>query len=296
MVFGCIAIGTQYWFEISVTGYSQNIGLFQTCVSDKCVDNDYSDSTCVSGEKRSGTELKARMDAVKAMTILGLAFSFGGAVTSGVCYKTANKVLYYVTVVLLVLSTATYGAGDVLFVQTIDDWLNCSREYCSGRGCSERFGYSFALAATALALAFVNVFIAACAGRADDTPQPVVLQQTNPIRPIQEQKAQEQQMMHRPSYPGPAPAAATNVPATYNPAPEPVVTSRAATVAATPAPARANTTAGGVALDDEWQFDASSNLYWSDLQQLYLDPNSNQYYDPASEQWYNPETGEWYVA
>jgi len=47
--------------------------------------------------------------------------------------------------------------------------------------------------------------------------------------------------------------------------------------------------------DDEWKYDEANNLWWSDLQHLYLDTDSNQYYDPASGQWYDPDKGEWYT-
>eukprot|EP00759_Apiculatamorpha_spiralis_P022256 PhF_6_TR26561/c0_g1_i1/m.38427 len=324
VLFGCIAVGTNNWYEISVDKVgTMTTGIFKECVPNKDCDTiTYDVGPCVTGESRSSSEFKTRLSAVAAMIILGILTALGGGIASGVCFKFNNKNLWIVAVVLMVLATATFGSGLVVYAATLDDWLNCGRSYCSGRPCSSNFGYSFALAATALAISFANVFVVAFGQRGNDVPQnttnPLVTSggkgpnpdgNFNPAQgtaggasPTQYQQQQplnngaamqQMQPIQQPkSTPANQPSAASSTPA--------------ATKAATEQPpaastTNANTNSGipalpeGLEFEDEWQYDPEHNLYWSDRQQLYLDPNSNQYYDPGSEQWYNPETGEWYA-
>lgn len=36
------------------------------------------------------------------------------------------------------------------------------------------------------------------------------------------------------------------------------------------------------------------DLFWSETEQIFFDPNSGQFYDPNSEHWYDPEIDQWY--
>ena len=316
VLLACIGLGTTNWFELSMKvsateSMTMTLGLFKNCVKDTCEDTKYGDMACVTGEKRSGDELKMRTNSVIAMIIIGLVMSFAAAVTSGFAFKLGTRAMWIVTLALLMLSTATFGAGVVVYAHTVDDWANCDRGYCDGRGCDSKFGYSFALAAAALAVSFANIIVAVVANLMNDKPSPVTIQ-SNPIAQSQSQAAPQMSKQY-------SSAEMNNVqPDRFNQTTaQPEQSSQAyqqqsrqslpaeaspvyemAPVQAAPQAQKAqgNVTASGQVLDDEWVYDATSNLYWSDLQQLYLDPNSNQYFDPASEQWYNPETGEWYTA
>ena len=316
VLLACIGLGTTNWFEITMKvtatdSMTMTVGMFKTCTKDTCEDMKYEDQACVTGEKRSGTEMEMRFRSVIAMIIIGLVMSFAAAVTSGFAFKLGTRAMWIITLVLLMLSTATFGAGVVVFAHTVDDWMNCDRSFCDGRPCESKFGYSFALAATALAISFVNILVAIAANLMNDKPSPVAIQ-SNPI--VQAAPSQAKRYSRDGPVQTNAQMSKLYSSAVMNDRPEPSSQvyqqpSRSLPAEAAPvyemAPVQAapqaqkahgNVTASGQVLDDEWVYDATSSLYWSDLQQLYLDPNSNQYFDPASEQWYNPETGEWYTA
>ena len=48
--------------------------------------------------------------------------------------------------------------------------------------------------------------------------------------------------------------------------------------------------------EGDWQWDAASNMYWSESQYLFLNPLNSHFYDPNSNHWYNAETEAWYPA
>eukprot|EP00759_Apiculatamorpha_spiralis_P051992 PhF_6_TR5573/c0_g1_i2/m.7979 len=45
---------------------------------------------------------------------------------------------------------------------------------------------------------------------------------------------------------------------------------------------------------EDWEM-TETGLYWSEAQQMYMDPESGHFYDPNSLQWYDPDSGEWYL-
>jgi hypothetical protein len=45
---------------------------------------------------------------------------------------------------------------------------------------------------------------------------------------------------------------------------------------------------------DDWLFDQSTGLSWSESMKLFFDAASAQFYDPGSELWYDPSVGRWH--
>eukprot|EP00759_Apiculatamorpha_spiralis_P002335 PhF_6_TR10858/c1_g1_i1/m.17584 len=286
VVLGCVGLATNNWFEVtrtfttSATTSSSILseqGLWRSCVAGSCSDNSYSSFACVTSPStiRSDTDLKSRIDGTKAMTILGIVFGLLAIICSAFCVSYINRVLWIVTIILILLGTFTYGAAVVVYAHTMDDWANCGHTFCDGiPNCSSKFGYSYGLTAGALAITFVNIFLAIFGNRiANNAPKAVAQIRAGGV-------VESQMMANTPSRR-----------ASFSQGAPPVAATREIVQPAGPA-----TPGGGNVADDEWRFDPTSGMYWSDRQGLYLDQASGRYYDPASEQWYDPTTGAWGVA
>jgi hypothetical protein len=292
LVLGVVGLATTNWFEITVTSgvspatksVTTEIGIFRSCTSGNCQDYTYSDFKCVAtSQVRSGSDLKNRMNGITAMIIIGIVLSTILIVTSAFSYKYMSRWLWIVSVLLVLFATFTYGCGVIVFSYTFDDWYNCEHEFCAGiAGCSEKYGYSFALTSAALGVSFLTIWIVLLGNRVANAAPKQVAQ----IRAMGGAPAGPPSRHNSlPRFPSQQPASMARPPSP-----------RAASPVMGPSASRPPSPRQGVAGDEEWRFDPTSGMYWSELQKLYLDTASNQYYDPSSEQWYNPATGQWAFA
>eukprot|EP00759_Apiculatamorpha_spiralis_P051993 PhF_6_TR5573/c0_g1_i2/m.7978 len=167
-IFGAIALGTNSWYEMSMgEKATMTVGLFRTCIGNKCSDNPYSDTICNDGSTNptvvSGSELASRYQAVIAMALLGIVLLAGVAVLAVALTKEQSRTLWTTSVVLSALGFATFAVAVVLFAQTQTDWLTCGRgDVCSGiPNCTSNFGFSFALMCVGLGLSFVLMAVTA---------------------------------------------------------------------------------------------------------------------------------------
>ena len=274
------AIVLPKWVEVSpTTSYGLHEGI--TFVT----------RTCSDGGTRSGNELENRFKAVQFAMYTGTVLCFLGVCLTIGAYRTIGRCRVCTSVaVTMLLAMVLFVASLAVFGTTMTTWYSC------GEGLAGSFASSFYLVCAAAGIcALVHVVLAFCFQRGKVLPMTAVPEQINPASvfpataPPRQLKNTSKVEPRTNVQPDPSSQVYQHASRTLptEVALPPLIGYEMAPVQAAP---------HGPALDDEWQYDATSRLYWSGLQQLYLDPNINQYFDPASEQWYNPDTGEWYAA
>lgn len=277
-IIGSIAAGTSEWFRVTwkAPKPTQSWGLFESCLGLLCKRNTYRNETCFDGKIVNGFDLEERFDGVASCMLVGILLSFIVCFVSLMSYKRRTQTVWVSVISCSVLSAASFGAGIAVFTNTMGEWLNCGKEYCSGREsallCSASFGWSYSLACAALGLSVLTILVAALNNNSSPVTSSSMIKYSprrSPLPPINiSPKAL------------PAGTASTGVSMPqeeweYDDPNDPNSEKRYS--------------------EEEWEYDAQNHLYYSSAQRLYMDPLTGHYYDPNSEKWYDPDTEEWYT-
>eukprot|EP00759_Apiculatamorpha_spiralis_P025300 PhF_6_TR28317/c0_g1_i2/m.41947 len=164
---GIAGISTDTWMDVTITVFNNktqsNSGLFRSCVSGNCKDvTSYSDYVCPSGTIRRGSELKDRIDTVKATMFIGIFMAIGMIVLDVFGYMDAKRLIWWVGIFMSLLGMVCFIIAVVLYSHSVDYWYKCDAGFCADiSSCTFTYGYSFALAVAAMGLSIVNSCIIA---------------------------------------------------------------------------------------------------------------------------------------
>ena len=302
------AFGTTEWFvetlQSRVTSPSRagftdsssttTIGLFQSCsttnYASSCSSNSYAipTSSTSRGCYKDSSDMKQRFNAVLTLLIFAFIVSVpnSAAALYQVCTSlpignsSSSRKFYFIAQVLSsLLSLACTSVAIAVFGDTFYQWIGCGKSYCSSElswltavlpvqqaaqsqsnsqdvvfDCGYGSSIAFAIASLLSGLTFLIL---------------LVYNRSAPEGPSSGPPTKQNQQQYQ-QYGGlPSGAAAAREPASATP------------VRLVPE-------------GPDWEFDDSTQLYWSPSQELFFDPVSGHFYDGATECWYDPNEKKWY--